>query len=126
MIIPYKDRTINYTKPVYIYRNLNKKGVWYSILQNGLVAAHCTSLKLINCIFLVNEVTRRKVLKYRKKLVHAYIKGTILEDYVYPPGDPCKVIYNPYEMDTFTNVYLDVPVKKSSTVILNKDGVWVW
>ena len=40
MITPYKSREIDYSTPVKIYRNLNKKGKVYSIQQNGLVVGH--------------------------------------------------------------------------------------
>ena len=50
-----KRYKIDYSKPVRVYKNLNK-GCW-SIQQNGLVKAYSDEINLFNCKFLVNAIT---------------------------------------------------------------------
>lgn len=58
MITPYKDRVIDYSKPVRVYRDLHNK--CYSIQQNGKVVAHAEQLELKECRFIVNQAGRRR------------------------------------------------------------------
>ena len=55
VIIPFKQREIDFARPVSIYRNLTKKGVWYSIVQDKVTVAHTSSICLRDCTFNVNE-----------------------------------------------------------------------
>lgn len=105
LIINYKNRKINYNEPVEVYRNLNKKGRWYSIRQNGLVVAHCTSCTLKNCTFHVSQKVSERVKKTKKREVHAWIKGTIVDKSFMPCKK--KVVYNPY-----INYYFKYRAKK--------------
>jgi hypothetical protein len=87
---------IDHSKPVKVYRNLHK-GCW-SIKQNGLVKAHSDEINLFDCEFLVNEKDRQKVIKQKRKNVHAFVKGYIWNT----PMDLIKqVSYNPYVRDSF-------------------------
>ena len=82
---------IDHSKPVRVYKNLNK-GCW-SIQQNGLVKAYSDEINLFNCEFLVNEKNRQRVIKTKRKNVHAFVKGYIWDT----PIDLIKqVSYNPY------------------------------
>jgi len=87
---------IDQTKPVKVYRNLHK-GCW-SIQQNGLVKAHSDEVNLFDCEFLVNEKNRQKVIKQKRKNVHAFVKGYIWNT----PVDLIKqASYNPYVRGSF-------------------------
>ena len=59
-MIPYKNRKLDNTKPVEVYRNLTRKDYKYSVRQNGLVVAHTNLLYLLDCKFKVNESGRLK------------------------------------------------------------------
>jgi len=78
-IIPYKERTLNESKPVHVYRNLgNASKERYSIRQGGLVVGHADEVYLRDCEFRVSEAGRQRVLQEGRKNVHAYIKGRTL------------------------------------------------
>lgn len=92
----YKNRQIDPSKPVYVYRNLHKK--CWSVKQGGVVVGHTEELALKDCVCMVNEKGRQKVLKTGVKNVHAYIKG-----YVTRPRSKYNhfIHYNPKSLDSF-------------------------
>ena len=96
----FQNRKINPNIKVKIYRNLNKKGYVYSIKQNGLVVGYCSFICLKNCRFIVNQKGRDKVLKEKRKNVHAYIDGFLTKEL---PATKAKVFYNPYKCKYFIN-----------------------
>lgn len=100
MITPYKNRTIDLSIPVKVYRNLNKKGVVYSIKQKGLVKAHGNNFVLKNCK-LTASCTGSMLVKITKvRNVHAYIVGYLSPD-ITPRKSHHIIRYNPYKNDTF-------------------------
>ncbi len=112
--VPY---TLDINKPVYVYRNLHKK--CWSIRQNNIVIAHCTEIVLYNAITKVSVSGRNKVLKERKKNVHAFIVG-----YVYSDVDMAfnkELYYNPYAVSNFVDRVTNDPVLKAEYVLLASD-----
>ena len=106
-----KRYRIDYSKPVKVYRNLHK-GCW-SIKQNGLVKAHSDEVNLFDCNFLVNEKNRQKVIKEKRKNVHAFVKGYIWNT----PVDLIKqASYNPYANNYFYDVNDLVSIHKAHFV----------
>ena len=106
-----KRYKIDQTKPVKVYRNLHK-GCW-SIQQNGLVKAHSDEVNLFDCEFLVNEKNRQKVIKQKRKNVHAFVKGYIWNT----PVDLIKqASYNPYANNYFYDVNDLVSIHKAHFV----------
>ena len=102
---------IDLSKPVKVYRNLHK-GCW-SIKQNGLVKAHSDEVNLFDCNFLVNEKNRQKVIKEKRKNVHAFVKGYIWNT----PVDLIKqASYNPYANNYFYDVNDLVSIHKAHFV----------
>ena len=91
-----KRYKIDYSKPVRVYKNLNK-GCW-SIQQNGLVKAYSDEINLFNCKFLVNQSNRHRVIKTKRKNVHAFVIGYIWNT---PIDLNREVSYNPYTRDSF-------------------------
>jgi len=87
---------IDYSKPVKVYRNLHK-GCW-SVKQNGLVKAHSDEINLYDCEFLVNEKNRLKVIKEKRKNVHAFVRGYIWDT---PLNLIKQASYNPYARNSF-------------------------
>lgn len=71
----YKNRVIDKNKLIQIYRNLNKKGVIYSVRQSGKVVAHTNTIVIKNCHFKINEGGKQRYLETGRKNVHAYIEG---------------------------------------------------
>ena len=118
MFIAYKNRELNPNKPVEIYRNLNKPGKTYSIRQDGLIIGHSNSLLLKDCEFIVNEVGRQRVIKQKRKNVHAFIRGELLN--CNPEHlDYGEVTYNPYKNKSFL---LNGKKVKFSKIVLISGG----
>lgn len=69
----FKGRKLDPRLAVRVYRNLNRAGVWYSLMQKGRVIGHVRSIVLHTCHFKVNvEGARRAVVNGRKN-VHAFV-----------------------------------------------------
>lgn len=140
---------------VFIYRNLNRKGVVYSIKamdgpHKGLVLGYAQNILLINASFKVSEAGRQRVLRVQKKNVHAGAVGTIVAildpieripntlshfpQYDWPDSmflkHRYKVKYNPYKYKTFVGYKKD-PEKTTElydvgVVSLRPTGVYAW
>lgn len=76
-MITYKNRVIDYNKPVDVYRCLNRKGFIFSLRQNGLVVAHTDKIILTDCTFIINKSGLNLYLKTGHRNVHAFIRGKI-------------------------------------------------
>ena len=93
-------------KQVKVYRNLHR-GCW-SVMQDGIVRFHCSHLSIANCSFHVNEKGRQRVIRNKRKEVHAWIKGRIPYSVCYSDMDfsewpihSHRVTYNPYLFGSF-------------------------
>lgn len=101
MITPFKKRKIDFDKPVRVYRNLNRKGVVWSIKQGAYVVAHATELVLQNCKLIVWEAGRQRVIKEQSKNVHAFVTGYVLKDRSDVKTKWFPLRYNPYKYESF-------------------------
>ena len=117
---PFKNRKIDGTKDVEVYRNLHMtKSVYYSIRQNGLVVGHARRFVLSSCKFVVREKGRLRTIKEKRKNVHAFVRGRYLDFdaapiYLNRFETCCTLSYNPYEDETFIltrHIKLLVPKK---------------
>ena len=103
--------------PVKVYWNLHRK--CYSVQQNGLVVGHTDHIELRTVTFKVSEAGRQRVLKERRKNVHAFVTGYI-NDGMPNPHWNVKVVYNPYKFDSFRLHMNDSKtVKRASSVLLH-------
>ena len=100
-----KKYEINFNQPVYAYKNLHKD--CWSIRQDGLVKAHAKKLSLHSCVFKVSKHGRARVLKEKRKNVHAGIEGYIenwqMGSWIdsHPTARP--VTYDPYKYENFVD-----------------------
>jgi hypothetical protein len=104
----YKGRQIDVGQRVEVYRNVNKPGVVYSIRdkESKLVLGHANTLILSNCNFIVKESGRKRVLREKRKNIHAWIEGYYGivhagDEDIFSNG--IKVEYNPYKNITFVH-----------------------
>ena len=106
-IEPYRRRQVKYDEDAWVYRNLMRtSGVWYSIVQRGLVVGHTTEVAIDRPRFVVREGGRRRVLETGAKNVHAFVVGRIVPGYMphlyAPPGHyAVRGRYNPRRAPTF-------------------------
>ena len=89
---------------VFVYRNLHK-GAWsVRSVRTGLVVMHAETVYLRDTRFRVSEAGRQRILRERRKLVHAGIEGDVLAVNEPPPLDLptwTRVTYDPYRYVTF-------------------------
>ena len=100
---------------VEIYFNLHKKV--FSMRHKGKVIAHVCNAMLKDVTYVVQPAGRAKVLLEKKKNVHAFARGELIEqvpvdNYV---GNVAK--YNPYKAATFVDRD-DEPLYKSDIAYL--------
>ena len=92
------------------YYNLHKKcfSVLHKTSKGWRLFCHEKNLMLHNVTFKVYEAGRQRVIKEKKKNVHAFIEGTWFGNPV--DLDPCyesperKISYNPYKGSMFVDV----------------------
>jgi hypothetical protein len=104
-ITSYKNRELNYSELVQIYRHTGKTGWVFSVKQKNKVVAHATELILEECSFLVNQNGRERVLKNIKKFPHAFICGKVCASKLDKKLELCqtRITYNPYKYDSFVD-----------------------
>ena len=94
---------------VEVYWNLHKK--CYSVRHKGKVIAHAPFVTLKDVTWVVQPAGRKRVLRERKKNVHAFAKGTWIygdEELQNLPDTQrltrrIEVTYNPYHNHTFVS-----------------------
>ena len=118
---------------VFCYRNLNRKGVVWSVRSNrsGLVIRRSGKVVLKDVTFKVSQAGRKRVLKEKRKNVHAGAKGTLanplLFDHLLVTSNGTawkRVRYNPYEAGHFVDEQ-GRKVIGAAYVALLEDGAWV-
>jgi hypothetical protein len=91
---------INPEKKVRIYRNLNKKCL--SVKQDGIVVCHASEVLLKDCRFIVNAAGQNRVRTEKRKNVHSYVEGFVIDAKEYGnmlPYEWNALYYNPYKTD---------------------------
>ena len=121
-----------------VYRNLHKN--CWSVRSReqhdyGKVVAHANSLVLDDAKFVVSQAGRNRVLKEKKKNVHAVVRGDVHDSnmWLYRSSwydlnfrlrhDECLkgITYNPYKKSTFFWEDTEEPIYYSDSVIFNTD-----
>ena len=107
---------LNKNKKVWVYFNLHKK--LFSVKQGNKVIDHTRKIIIKDVEYVVWQSGRQRVLDERKKNVHAFVKGYVVDSLEMPPEVSIPVTYNPYEYHTFTTKDGHHPVKKSEYAVL--------
>lgn len=115
---------INLDKPIKVYRNLHKQ--CWSVQQDGLVKAHTNLIKLFDCEFIVNQKGREKVIKEKRKNVHAFIKGYLSElfDSMLDTIHGTEITYNPYKNEFFYEKNSGSSIHSADAVLLDDRKVY--
>lgn len=120
---PFKRRKLRTDEPVEIYRNLNKRGVWFSVRQRGKVVGHVQNITLMAVTFVVNQTGRDRCLREGRKNVHAWVRGTV-RDKRPQYSAPARVYYRPREAAYFHTA--DGPARNAWLAVIGKDGITAW
>ena len=110
-------------RKVYVYKNLHRK-VWSVRGKSGRVIGHSLQLTLRDCKMVVGEKSRQRVIRDKRKNVHAGIRG-IMHDH--RPSDYRtwrKITYNPYKAGYFYDIESDEPVHESECVVFDEQEIF--
>ena len=108
------------TGRVQVYYNLHKKCL--SIRHKGKVIEHAQEVTLTDARFHVQQAGRERVLKQKRKNVHAYISGKLKETFWFTQAPKYiwtakqHVTYNPYKYKNFVNKKTLKPVASAEVV----------
>ena len=117
-----KNRRANFIPKgrVQVYYNLHKKCL--SIRHKGKVIEHAREVTLTDAKFHVSEKGRQRVLKEKRKNVHAYVSGKLKESFWFLQSPKYiwtakqRVTYNPYKYKNFVDKETLEPVASAEVV----------
>lgn len=107
-------------KRVMVYYNLHKHK--FSIQYKNKVILHTDYVKLSDVEFRVRQGGRKKVLEEKRKNVHAFVIGNLLDygdlNSINNSEEPNNKIitYNPYKYDSFVNKQTKQPIYRANEV----------
>lgn len=98
-------------------------------IKTGRVIAHVDSMRIADAKFVVRPAGRARVLKEKRKNVHAFVVGDWLKE-VFPLwGQLHRVSYDPYAAPYFVSSFDGGRtlrgVKAAGLVVLTEDGAFV-
>jgi hypothetical protein len=121
------ETVIDKDQPVRVFKNL-KHGC-YSIMQRGVVKASARIVRLADVEFRVGEKGRQRMIRERRKNVHAFAVGHLV-DYVHPsdsrdiaPPQGRGAFYDPYRFESFVDSETEAPVTAVRVAHFDEDGV---
>lgn len=98
-IKPYKNRTVNKDKFVFVYRNLHNGLL--SIKQKNVIG-YTDFILLKNIHFIIHQSGYRETIKNNSKTVHAFVKGYLSNEDICL-DNAIQIFYNPYKANYFMN-----------------------
>lgn len=103
---------------VYVYWNLHKFLFSVKNTKTGRVQAHAREVSIHDATFAVSEAGRQRVLRERKKNVHAGVRGEMRTGLVEERTlrGWTRVTYNPYRYDSFVRAKDERPVEGADEV----------
>ena len=139
-MIKNRRRESNPKGRVQVYYNLHKKCL--SIRYKGKVIEHAQEITLTDARFHVQQAGRERVLKQKRKNVHAYISGKLKETFWFTQAPKYvwtakqRVTYNPYKHKSFVDKLTLEPIASAEVVHIqdrlitagdfdwNRRGMW--
>lgn len=105
---------------VFVYFNLHKKLWSVKALEGenkGRVVLHTPELQLSDCTFKVSEAGRQRVLRERRKNVHAGVVGHMDTSLSNEISCSQVITYNPYKYSAFVAVPSLQPLTSAARVV---------
>jgi len=112
---PVKNRILEVGQRVQVYYNLHKHMFSIKDKRSGFVVAHAETVTLSDVKLIVRQAGRERVIKEKRKNVHAIIEG-IYEGTHTPPDELTPLYYNPYKTETFQDRETGKPIHHAHTV----------
>jgi hypothetical protein len=118
-------------KKVMVYYNLHKHT--FSVTYKGRLISHSDYVKLTDVEFRVRQGGREKVVKEKRKNVHSFVIGTLVDYCRYPcnnlPSEPNNniVTYDPYKYNSYVMKDTKEPIFHADEVeMINlKDKIFI-
>lgn len=115
---------------VFVYFNLHKKVFSVRSMEGsskGRVIAHLNDITLHDVTFKVSEAGRQRVLREKRKNVHAGVVGhwTGDVDPVIRDTSDIAVTYNPYKYSSFVLAENELPIHWASAAFLTSRRIYV-
>ena len=123
-------RNWNLNKGYKIYFNLHKRcysvQAWDQDKRGWRLFKHSHALLVKGAKMLVNETGRQRVIREKRKNVHAFIYPTHIEDYKKGATPRFKKVctYNPYKAGYFRDKESEQPVHSLDEAVLRYGVVW--
>jgi len=106
---------------VEVYFNLHKKTFSVRDCKTGRVVKHTNDITILEPKFVVRKAGRERVLRERKKNVHAFVRGIMFHYHTvfFAPDTTTEVTYNPYKHSTFVIKSTEEAVDKAKIAVLS-------
>ena len=106
---------------VEVYFNLHKRVFSVRSCKTGRVVHHTKNVHIRDPQFVVREGGRQRVLRERKKNVHAFVRGIMFHYHTvfFAPDTTTEVTYNPYKHSTFVIKGTEEAVDKAKIAVLS-------
>ena len=129
MMITKEKRMIDKDKRAFVYYNLHRE--CWSVRQGGKIVDHTHSIMLKDCRYLVGKAGRKRVLREKRKNVHAGVSGYVV-DLIPACRQHTQLTYNPYRHTTFVSVqdpfdsvkHSDYAALTSGNGFRDVEGMW--
>lgn len=112
-------------KKVFVYYNLHKH-VWsVKDVKTGRVIGYCDRIVLKDVEYKVSKAGRERVLREKRKNVHAGCKGVVV-DAIVNAEHGVSITYNPYKYESFVEKETEAPVFNDDLVLLENRKVYAF
>ena len=98
---------------VSVYYNLTRK--IYSVMAQRRVIDHAAQIAIAGVTFKVSEASRQRVIRTKRKTVHAFVCGERVN--VVPFDNWVPISYNPYLLGSFVRCDTGTAITKADFVI---------
>lgn len=115
-------------KRVRVYFNLHRKlfSVQEKTSKGWRVWLHANQITLENAVFKVSEAGRQRVIREKKKNVHAFVEGSmVLHDTVEVINPTIQLSYNPYKAGVFVERGSQQPVYGARFAVLKDKQIYI-
>jgi len=93
-------------------------------METGRVIQHLAAVYLKNCTYKVSQAGRQRVLREKRKNVHAMVVGELVtqsDNFPQSKQGFRPVYYNPYKVSTFVDRETQEPLTSSDFVFMGSD-----
>lgn len=106
---------------IFVYKNLHKKCWSIKSTKTNLVVSYGHNFILKDCVFKVRESARQRVIKEKRKNVHAGVQGFLTSNV---SKKWIKISYNPYKAGYFYTIKDNRPIYSAEFVKFTKNAVY--